>query len=839
MKRVLINALVVIVVFILTIVITSTIVNQDSQDLTTELSTATFPVVSVDYNGIEINQMYGYVDDMELSYMRDTITPLSEGRKIHLNIDSYGNKISKLDYEIRSVDGERLIESTPIEDYSNEAGKISATLTLKDLVDINEEYELIVILTLNDSKKVKYYSRVINSNGYYIYDKLEYVSDFSKKTFDKEEALDLKMFLESNSKGDNTSFGRVDIHSSFDQITWGELNPVKVTNPIINIKELSAFTGSFIVDYCVSIQTEDRQDYYKVREFYRVRYGKERMYLLDFERTMDQIFEDVKSSYTEDKILLGILSDNVTTFESDDSNIIAFITDDRLYEYTLSENKIAFIFGFYDIFTTDRRMMNDNHRIKIMNVDEAGNVIFIVYGYMNRGDHEGCCGISAYYYNAQINSVEELAYIPSIYAPDLLIEKTQELSYMNSQNDLYFLLGNKLIKINTQDIKVDIIADNLKENTFVISDNNHLVAWLDGEKLNSQKLVLMNLETGLVKDIRVGQDDTLIPIDFIGEDLIYGISHKIDTAKDRMGNIIQPMYEVHIANEIEGNLMTYAQEDMYVISGEVSLNQITLHRMKKVSDGYFVEAIDDQIINSDETVIINNSVNSSNNDLYKKEYYISLKKEINVANMKHLNPKMVMYEGSREITVDNTEEIRQFVVYGRYGVDSIFAEEADAVDRAYEISGVVLNNKGRYIYQKTARNYKNQIMAIKPNESSQSRSSLAASIDSMLEYAGVVRNSQYMLNQNMSVLQILESSLENTQILDLTGCSLDTVLYYTNMDIPVLVMLNDNSAVLLIGFNDKEVVIMDPDKNEIYKIAIEDAMELFKENGNCYITYLK
>lgn len=839
MKRILINVFTVTVVFILTILITSAIVNQDYQDLTTELSTATYPVVTVDYNGIEINRMYGYTDEMDLSYMRDSITPLLEGRKIHVIIDTYGSSVDGIDFEIRTVDGNRLVESTSVDEYSYNGGNVEATLTLKDLIDINEEYELIIILTTTNDKKIRYYSRVINTNGYYIYDKLEYVSEFSRKTFDKEEALDLKLYLESNSKADNTNHGYVDIHSSFDQITWGELNPSRVSKPIITIKELSPLTGSFIIDYFVSVNNEEKQDYYRVCEFYRIRYGKERIYLLDYERTMNQIFEDVKSSYSEDKILLGILSDEISTYESDDGNNIVFIDDGRLFEYNIVENKIAFLFGFYDIYTTDARMLNDDHKIKIMNVDEAGNVMFIVYGYMNRGDHEGCCGISAYYYNAQINSIEELAYIPSIYSPDLLIKKTDELSYMNSENILYFLLGSSLWSINAQTVEVSTIADSLKEDTFVISDNNHLVAYLSGDRYDSQRLVLMNLETGVISNIDVGSNDTLVPIDFIGEDLIYGIAHKEDMAKDRMGNIILPMYEVHIANEIEGNLMTYASENIYVVGGEVNSNQITLHRMEKVSDGYFVEILDDQIMNSDETVIVKSPIKSQMVDIYKKQLYLDLKKEINVNNMKHLNPKMVMYEGSREFSVEGQNEIEQFVVYGRYGADSIYSDVAAAVNRAYEISGIVMNEDGKYMYKKTARNSRNQIMAIKASESTMGKSSLAVSIDTMLEYAGVVRNSQYMLNQGYSVLEILNTALEGYEILDLTGCSLDTVLYYTNMDIPVLVMLNDESAVLLIGFNDKEVVIMNPDKNEIYKITNEEAIDWFKENGNCYITYLK
>ena len=65
----------------------------------------------------------------------------------------------------------------------------------------------------------------------------------------------------------------------------------------------------------------------------------------------------------------------------------------------------------------------------------------------------------------------------------------------------------------------------------------------------------------------------------------------------------------------------------------------------------------------------------------------------------------------------------------------------------------------------------------------------------MLAYEGVMRNSEYLLEQGETVRQVLEENLENVQVLDLTGCSLESVLYYPDREIPVLAMLNDGNAV--------------------------------------------
>ena len=86
---------------------------------------------------------------------------------------------------------------------------------------------------------------------------------------------------------------------------------------------------------------------------------------------------------------------------------------------------------------------------------------------------------------------------------------------------------------------------------------------------------------------------------------------------------------------------------------------------------------------------------------------------------------------------------------------------------------------------------------------------------------------------------MLFRSLEGARVLDLTGCSLDAVLYYINKDIPVLASLNDGNAVLIIGFNELNTVLMDPLVGEPFKKGMNDSTEMFEENGNRFITYMK
>ena len=86
-----------------------------------------------------------------------------------------------------------------------------------------------------------------------------------------------------------------------------------------------------------------------MKEFYRVRYTADRMYLLDYERTMNQMFDETEDIFANNKIYLGIMGDEVSLEESDGGNVIAFVTGNRLYSYNIADQKLAFLFWFFII----------------------------------------------------------------------------------------------------------------------------------------------------------------------------------------------------------------------------------------------------------------------------------------------------------------------------------------------------------------------------------------------------------------------------------------------------------------------------------------------------------
>lgn len=844
MKRAIIKGVCLGCIFALALMILSKVMNQGNTDMTTEMGEATYPVLSMYVGAYRVGSLHGYAQNMECAYLRDNLQPVGADRKIDVKIDTYGRQIDEIGFEVRSMDGERLVESTPVEKYEEKDGEITFSITLKDLIENDTEYMLVFLVTPKENTPIRYYSRIVLSDSFHIQEKLDYIMDFHNRTFDKEAAVELTKYLESNAEGDNTTFSKVTIHSNFNQVTWGDLAVERTTEPRIIIRELAEQTGAFNIEYLADIKKGKQTDYFRVKEYYRIRYTPDRMYLLDFERDMEQIFDEEAPVYVNDKIMLGITGDKVTLQESDGGNVFVFTVADKLYSYNVTDNKLARLFSFYGNTEEllDERSAYNHHDIRVLTVDETGNTIFLVYGYMNRGRHEGCVGVALYGYNSVANTVEEMAYIPYDKSYELLKTDIGKLSYLSRTGSYYFMMGGNVYAVDLQSLEVRTVVTGLREGGYHVSESNKMLVWQNGDDLYAAKeLVLMNLNTQNQTKIRAGAGEYISVEGFMEEDLVYGLARERDVRENSTGITTFPMYCLKIQNDDGDILKTYQKENVYVVGSEIEENQLTLFRVNydEESENY-VPAENDQIMNTEEVKSGLNKLSYVVTETYETICQIAVKDEIDGRAMKHLTPKEILFEGNRSVgeLAGETSE-KYFYVYGKNGIEDIYVNPGKAVDLAYRTAGVVVDDDGDYVWKRDTRSTRNQIMAITENEVTETKGSLAVCLDTILKYEGISRNTQRRLNQGDTVFDILEGDLQNCTILDLSGCSLDAVLYYVNKDIPVLATLEDGNAVLIVGFNELNIVVMDPVDGTLEKRGMNDSTEWLEENGNQFISYIR
>ena len=60
-------------------------------------------------NDIEVNELFGYTTEMETKYMRDTITPINDERKITVRVNNHENVVMGAEFEVRTLEENPLI----------------------------------------------------------------------------------------------------------------------------------------------------------------------------------------------------------------------------------------------------------------------------------------------------------------------------------------------------------------------------------------------------------------------------------------------------------------------------------------------------------------------------------------------------------------------------------------------------------------------------------------------------------------------------------------------------------------------------------------------------------
>ncbi|MBR3607152.1 MAG: hypothetical protein IKL51_06225 [Lachnospiraceae bacterium] len=839
MKKAWIKKLAAVLIFLASIFIADQIMNRENAEMTREMPKAAFPVVSVVSDGYKINRMYGYKSKREELYLKNNITPIKNNREIMISIKEYDQPVEKIAYEVRSIDGERLVEGSDISVVQKTKEDIRFSLQLKDLTREEQEYTFIVILTMKNGEKIYYYTRFIEKENYYLKEKLDYILSFHETTFSDSEGDEIKKYLESNSSQSNTDFHKVTINSSLKQVMWDQLPIKKITEPAIEIKEIDESTAMVLLNYMVAINNRPQEEYGFVQEYYRVRYTPNRMYLLNYERTLDQIFWPSKESLGNDKITLGIGSEEVQMMESEGGTNLAFVNEKRLFSYGSNDNKFTEIFSFYQKEDMDERTLNRNFDIKILNIEDSGSITFGVYGYMNRGQHEGEVGLAVYYFDYTANTTEELIFIPYEKSEQILRNEINNLLYMNMENHLFFILEGQLYDVNVSEKSYTVVIEGLRKGGYTISTSGRMICWpAMGEVDSASMLRWMNLSNGSVMELKAGYDEYIKVLGFMEEDLIYGLAKKTEIRKEVKGNLLYPMYKVIIKNTEGKNLKEYKKEGIYVTNCRISANQITLERIQMEEDNNYHQIIGDQIASNDIEKGNVNIISTINQEIYKKMVQIVLKNTINPATLKIMNPKEVIYEGERQLALEIGKESR-FYVYGPKGLDMVSHFSSEAVLRALELSGTVIDEEGAYIWKKGTKYTKNQIMAVTPKKADQETSPLALCLDTMLSLEGISKKTQVELDKGEDAKAVLEKNLREHKIIDLWDGSLDSVYYYIDQDIPVLGIISEKEAYLIVGFNEQNVVLMDPMKGTVEKKGKNDSAEMFKNAGNQFITYIR
>ena len=714
---------------------------------------------------------------MDLTGVRDSITPVSNGQ-LQVTIKAYENVIESLGYTVYSIDGkEKLLEQKvkkPGENATLEVGNA-------DGENILSEERMLQITLHMDDHDMYYYTRIVDGAKLNAAPSLDYVQSFHENALAKAEGVGIGTAIEPSDEGDNTTLQHVTIHSDYTHVTWGDLAPKVDGSERWTIKELNSTYMAVELEYRVNCTGEENeQDEYQVREYFRVRYisGSQKTYLLDYDRTMDQIFDATKKVLNEKGVLLGITDKNPVYMVNKNGTVVSFVQAGELWNYNRDRDEVSLVFSFADAENTDIRNMLMQHDIKILNVDEKGNTTFAVCGYMNRGSHEGETGSAVYYYNIEQNSVEEKLFVSSDKAYDRALEEVDGLVYYNVENGcLYTIADDVLYKMDMNKGTKKELATGLNEDQYVASEDGHLVAYEKEDPSKSKSVTVMNLETDQEYEVTCKDGECIKPLGFMDGDFVYGVAKTEEVGTTLSGAQVIPMYKVEITSSKDKVIKTYEQSGIYVLSATFEDNMITLDRAVKDGDTYTGTA-QDYITSSEEAKESNIYVQTYKTDLKETQVRLTYDDGISDKEPKLLKPKQVVLENIPQVSLDRKKETDAFYVYGHGRLQGTYNTAGKAIQKANDCGGVVVDADQNYIWERGNRDLKYSIDT-EDADTEQLRQALAGGksvVDAITEVYG--------------------------SVMDLSGCTIDELLYNVNQGRPLIAVLDAQTTLMIVGYSD-------------------------------------
>lgn len=809
MKKRLKHAGILAVIFVFAVLYFEYKTSRGSDNMIADIGNTTLPKLYFSVEGYRLNPMNGYTKEMDITSIRDSITPVTNNQLI-MSMEAEERNVSSVDYKVYSLDGQTKL-------YENRISTAAEQMTLTFDEDILGQERVMMVTLHSDTGDVFYYTRIVTPTDFNLASCLDYVYNFHENALAKKENTGVGAALEPNDEGDNSTFSHVTIHSNYEQVTWGELEPQVTGEERWKILETNAAYTSVLLEYEVNCKGEENEtDSYTIKEFFRVRTASGTTYLLNYDRRMEQIFDGSRQVLDEKGLLLGVASPDVPYMVNSEGNIVAFVQANELWNYNRDEDVLSLIFSFRDAENTDSQSKISEHNIRILGMDKVGNITFAVAGYMNRGTHEGQVGVDIYYYDIESNSIEEKAFIPSSKAAAIAEEEFGRFAYYSVERDyLYMMVGGTLYEVDVDKNWDEPLISDLKEGQYAMSESGRWFAWQAGSDIDtSQKVIVKDLDNDKEYEVEAAEGESIIPLGFVGDDFVFGRAKQSDVGENIAGEKLVPMYLIEIHNQENELVKSYNAGDYYIVGAEIDDGMITLYRAVKNGDTY-TGTDSDYITNSEEKEESNILLKSYITDLKKKQMRFEFADGIKERNVKVLKPKRVLHDNPALPEFDEKAAGNGYRVYGFGEMQGIYKEAGEAILMADSVSGVVIAPNGQYVWERGNRYLTYQITG---------QDELFASIQNQLQ-AGT------------PPFEIV-NKLSGDKGIELTGCSADQIAYLINKGTPVIGARNGEPPMILTGYDEHQMIYINTADGQIQTMPKEQMDEIMLAEGSEYIGYL-
>ncbi len=758
---------------------------------------ASLPVVCFSWQGSLINPVYGFTE-MKMDQAgaeAPGIYPFTEEeQKMEVHLLDLSESPRSASYELRDESDGRLMAQGKIEQFGTPEEDWAFPVEFQDILTPGRCYLLNITISLRQ-RTASYFTRVMKITDR---ETVMMLTDYSRHLhndlFSRDKARGYIPQLETDTNSDKDTLALVTLQSSFDQFCWGDAGFREKEGPWMTIRGIQ---GNYMyLDYAFLAEIpagDEPAQTFRVTESVTLQRYESSVYLLDYERRMNQRWSLTENSVVSQGILLGIQeSESLQCRTSPDGRFVCFLTDGSLYLYDTQETGLTALFSFRRAGEHALRTLQDDYDIRIMEVQDSGRVEFAVFGYMNGGPHEGSCGISYCRYDPEEDMIREQEFLASEQAPSVLMQEVRRLFTKGNDNFLYFILDEEVLVMDIDTGETAVLVSRAEYPGLTVSDAGTILAWAsETDQEQPRALRIMDLNTGSRRTLSAAADEFIRPLGFLREDLAVGYGPlDADILNDGV-RVRRPYDRIMILDGDLAPLYRIQEDGVLIDHVVVRRDKMEVHRFSDTNGTYGYL--------SPEIMLRSDAADSGSR--YFTETDGGVLKKVQILKMERLpsslrigqNAARLFSEGPRlERPASRTEtpyNLRYFAC-GSSGSAGAFRTLGEAVAEAAGFYGFVLGRDGSLAWYWDGR-------------------------------------------QTEKILEIGSEILDpGPDWEEVSGVSLRELITFLNRDIPVRWVSPDRGDLWLIGYEWKNVVLYNPENAGVFRMLQTDFDEAIARGNN-------